>query len=109
VDWNLVCGIKKKLKEDLKILADMVCMAQDVIAMQNIEDIDQIHAELRETLNRIVCIALRSENPGACQTLMQWIVIISGLIDCCNKLKKGERVMVPGVTRHHLQILIDCL
>ncbi|ETO21261.1 hypothetical protein RFI_15943 [Reticulomyxa filosa] len=137
---------KKKLKEDLKVLADMICMAQDVIAMQvcvfyvipkkkledfflkkkflppplfpalskkkkkrNVEDIEQIHAELRETLNRIVCIALRAENPGACQTLMQWIVIISGLIDCCNKLKKGERVTVPGVTRHHLQILIDCL
>ena len=38
---------------------------------------------------------------------MDWVVIISGLLHCCNKLKNGQRPMIPGINQQHLNYMIN--
>eukprot|EP01084_Bolivina_argentea_P039694 73348_1 len=47
---------KSKLKNDLNHLIDLICMAQDVISMKNINDALLMCMELREGNKRLIAI-----------------------------------------------------
>ena len=100
---------KSKLINDLNQLIDMICMAQDIISMKNINDSLLICMELRESNKRLISIMLRTKDPAACDCFMQLIIIISSLLDCCKKLKNGQKFIIPGVSRQFLHLIIKCL
>ena len=72
-------------------------------------DVDAMYVELQESLKRVVTLMLRSFEFEMSDALMQWCIILSNLMKCCRNIKQGIRTQIPGVTRQHLQILIDAL
>lgn len=65
--------------------------------------------ELREANRRLVGLMLRTDDPEACNVMLQWVTMIAGLLQCVKKLQSGQRVQVPGITKESLQMLIDSL
>jgi len=100
---------KARLKSDLARLIDMICMAQDVIAMKNADDANTLCMELREANKRLLTITLRTEDPPAIDCLLQLVCVISALLDCHKKLLRGHKFVVPGVSRQFLHVLTKML
>lgn len=100
---------KARLKEDLRRLVDMICMAQDVIAMKNADDANTLCMELREANRRLLTITLRTADPPAIDCLLQLVCVISALLDCHKKLLNGHKFIVPGVSRQFLHVLTKML
>jgi len=100
---------KAKLKADISKLIDMICMAQDIMAMGNAQDAMLCCMELREAHKRLLCIVLRTDDPPAIDCFLQLVTIISNILDCYKALSNGKKYCLPGVSRQFLHMLIRIL